>query len=269
MDMTRFGTVFGILLAAAGCGRMGDMMGARAPFGSRDGRQAGAVDLAGADNVVVPTAPGRADNVVVPTAPGRADNVVVPTAPDCVRIPEASVGFSRMSRGRGYFWIGYTAVDVGVQDLSGFGGGDGFTFGTGFRLSESSRTYIELILEKSLKHEMDPSITPDAKGYHERTLFGLRTATAPRARMQNQPRPYVSYGVGYNTANVTYESGAGPVGYRMSAQGYYLGLGVELPSEGRGSLGFDMKFHTWNREPDPNQGEYASVAFALLWMNRF
>jgi hypothetical protein len=226
--MTRFGLAFGILLAAAG----------------------------GCGTAYVPFGPGGEQ-----PPEGRAA-----AAPDCVRVPEVALGFSQMGGGRGYFWLGYTASDVGQQDLNGVGRGDGFTFGAGFKLSEASHTYVELAMEKSLKHDVDPSITLESDAFHERSLIGFRTATAARARLQNQPTPYVTYGMGYNNVRVDYAAGS----HYMNAVGYYIGLGVEFPSEGQGSFSFDSKFHMWKDEYYYGEvKDFASLAFSLLWMRIF
>ena len=234
--MTRFGLALGIVLAAGGCGLIGRLP----PPNS------------------VPSAPEAA--AVVHDAAETA------AAPECVRVSEATLGFSRMGGNRGYFWVGYTAAGVGQGDLEEVGGGDGFTFGAGFKLSDASHTFLEFALEKTLKHSVDPEITPDSQGIHERTLVGLRTTTAARARLQNQPRPYVSYGMAYNNVCVRY--GTPATSYIMNGVGCYLGLGCEFPSEGQASFSFDAKAHTWN-DDHGNEGTYGALTYALLWFRRF
>lgn len=217
--MTRIGLTFGILLGVAGCGPVGSMYGG----GTEGGMIAELTDA----------------------------------APDCVRVPGAVLGLSRTGGGRGYVWVGYTVADIGQDSLSKFGRGDGFSFGGGFKLGEAAHTFFEFAWEKSLKHEVDPAITTTTNAIHERQLFGLRTTTTPRARLQNQPRPYVSYGLGYNIMKVQ-GGGAGGVGT-------YFGFGCEFPSEGRGSFSFDTKFHSWEDDKET----WSTLAFSLLWMNRF
>ena len=253
--MTRFGLVFGALVAVAGCGWLGGTMGGNAPF-APEGEPL----------------PGAGRLVAWQAVREQAD-----AAPDCARIPEAALGFTRMGGGRGYFWLGYTTADVGQEDLNKVGRGEGFTLGGGFKLSEAAHTFLEFAYERSLKHRVDPQITTESKAIHERSLAGFRTTTAPRARMQNQPRPYISYGIGYNFVNVKYDAGTGTVGFFMNGSGYYVGFGCEFPSEGLSSFSFDAKFHTWIDEYPPEQplalfgdeATFGSLSFALLWMNRF
>jgi hypothetical protein len=225
--MTRFALAFGILLGVAGCGPVGSMYGGG----------------------MTAEAPATADRLRGTSA-----------APDCVRVPGAALGLSRTGGGRGYVWVGYTVADIGQDGLNKFGRGDGFSFGGGFKLGEAGHTFFEFAWERSLKHDVDPAITTTAKAFHERMLVGLRTTTTPRARLQNQPRPYVSYGLGSNTMRVNYSGGS----YFPNGVGTYFGLGCEFPSEGRGSFSFDTKFHFWE-DADPN----STLAFSLLWINRF
>ncbi len=265
--MIRFGPAFVILLAVAGCGPAF----VATPLGtSRSSGRKG------------PEAEPQAE----PHATGDLARAEADAAPDFVRIPEATLGFSRMGAGRGYFWVGYTAADIGQEDMNRVGAGDGFSLGTGFRLTDAGHTYVEFAWEKSLKHAMDPAVvvTSDAtiaeRGTHERSLLGLRTSTAARAREPNQPRPYVSYGIGYNHMVVRLDADPTPAvfntSYIMNGIGYYFGLGCEFPFEGRGGLSVDAKFHTWvdANPPAPlsytvDEATFGSVAFSLFWMNRF
>ncbi len=264
--MTRFGLAFGILLGAVGCGPVGGMFGggtteASAPFGLR-GFSGGSHGEGEAPAGWPLRFAGRTGAVET----GRGDNrtELADAAPDCVRVPGAALGFSRSGGGRGYVWIGYTVADVGQDGFKKFGRGDGFTFGGGFKLGESAHTFFEFAWERSLKHGVDPAITTTSKAFHERQLAGFRTTTAPRARLQNQPRPYVSYGVGYNMMVVKY----GGVSYFANGVGPYFGLGCEFPSEGRSSFSFDTKFLFW-KEAQGVEGEGNVLAFSLLWLNRF
>ncbi len=229
--MTRLALAFGILLGVAGCGPVGSMYG-------------------GGMTAEAPATAGELRSTS--------------TAPDCVRVPGAALGLSRTGGGRGYVWVGYTVADIGLDGLSNFGRGDGFSFGGGFKLGEAAHTFFEFAWERSLKHDVDPAITSASKAFHERQLVGLRTTTTPRARLQNQPRPYVSYGFGYNLMRVNYDTGTAITSYLANGNGPYFGFGCEFPSEGRGSFSFDTKLHFWE-DVDPN----STLAFSLLWMNRF
>ena len=248
--MTRFGPAFAILLAAVGCGPA-LVSTDRGPLGS----------------------PREAMSHAASVRDGLESASALP---DCARVAEATLGFSRIGGGRGYFWVGYTASDVGQQELNTIGSGDGFSFGTGFKLSDAGHTFVEFAYERSLKHSFHPNDvvfsdtdTVAEQGIHERTLIGLRTATAARAREETQPRPYISYGIGYNNVSVNYQDlGGAAQSYFVNGLGLYVGLGCEFPSEGRGSFGFDAKFHTWE-DTKETPGTYGSLAYSLLWINRF
>jgi len=173
------------------------------------------------------------------------------------------------SSGIGYVWLGYCGMDVPTGELSEVGSGDGFTFGAGFRVGDSARSFVEIASEKTLKHDMPATLadlTPPS-GYHERNMIGGRTSIAALARLARQPRPYFSYGLAYENFQVNYASA--PT-YRANALGYYMGLGVEFPFAERSSLSFDAKYHFWeDKDTTGEEGMFGSVAFSILWLNRF
>jgi hypothetical protein len=201
----------------------------------------------------------------------EAATELVSAAPDCVAATQALCGIiPRSTRGIGYFWIGYCGSATGLGDLRMGGSGDGFTFGAGFKVGETLRSFVEISYEKSLKHDAPQILTGESvrgMAFHERALIGGRTAAAPRARLEKQPRAYMSYGIGYNNFEVDFQ-GISP--YFANGIGYYLGLGVEFPFAERTSLSFDSKYHMWNGEDsNEEEGRFSTATFSVMWIARF
>ena len=205
-------------------------------------------------------------------------------APDIAQTPSQNLPslLPPKAFGLGYFWVGYTGVAVGTGELKNIGSGDGFTFGTGFKGTESSRSFLEVVYEKTLKHSMPAALYfPDPSpneaegfdppsGYHERMLFGGRTAAAAKARLEHQPRAYTTYGICYNEYRARSTTEVGTQKYKANGTGAYLGFGVEFPFADKASLSFDAKYLQWAGEDSlKNTGDFGATTFSLLWLSRF
>ncbi|MHC4252848.1 MAG: outer membrane protein [Planctomycetota bacterium] len=223
---------------------------------------------------VLVAAAGCGATVLAPSVPSDAvlDGRVT-GAPEVATVTRSIAAAGRRNRVAGYYWIGYTPADFGAGDLSDLGSGDGFTCGLGLTFSEAGRAFLEIAFEKTVNHSYAPilgtgSATPQT-GHHERLLLGGRTTATAMARMEKQPRPYLSYGVSNNKYRVDVASGSGS-SYEATGFGAYLGLGVEYPFAQKMSFSFDTRYHMWT-DTDTNglDGKFASVAMSLLWVGRF
>jgi len=224
------------------------------------------------------------DDQLVRAVPREGD---VLGAPSGVEVPAQQMAslLPPKAFGLGYFWIGYAATDTGVGALRDIGSGDGFSFGAGFKVSETSRSFLEVTVEKTLKHGVPDYILANAagnppgfavsgftpaSGYHDRLMFGGRSSAAARARLEHQPRAYGSYGIAYNAFKCTSQTTAGLVEYNVNGIGFYLGFGVEFPFAKKTSMSFDVKYH--NFEGTDTQGvtdDFGSVVFGVLYLSRF
>ena len=234
--MTRSAWALGLLLVATGCGTV----------------------------AFLPEPPGGSTTDAVALA------AAVVAAPDCVGLPQLEVT-TRKASGIGYIWVGYNGAAVGSRDLAALGSGDGYTFGAGFKVGDSRRSFVEIAYEKTFKHLAPPTVVEDLSGYYERMLFGGRTSAAPQARMEHQPRAYVTYGLAQNNL-VIKNAPAAPDRWAMHNVGYYLGLGVEFPFADTNGLGFDVKYHMFTDEDpqDPTvEFENHVAVFSVLWTSRF
>ncbi len=264
----------GALLAAAGCATS-----ASAP--SSPVHDAGGDLVRGLPARHISRAPAEPDLLArrISRAPAEPDVLarreLVTAVPLELPVPMAGL-FTRTGRGVGYYWIGYTAANVGAGELRDAGAGDGFSFGLGLKFSESSRAFFEVAFEKSVNHSYPTPTNPPANpvffqtGSHERLLIGGRSIATPRVRMtQKHPRPYLSYGLSTSSFRVERVAAAGG-DYTTGALGLYAGLGTELPFGESASFSFDIKYHVWNdTDSTGTEGMFATVAFAILGLARF
>jgi hypothetical protein len=219
--------------------------------------------------------PSRADGGRV-----AADLPAASSAPGQVFGELAAAGTAKA--GLGYVWVGYNGATVGSRDFADVSSGDGFTFGAGFRVGATARTWMEVAWEKSLKHDVPPHLynpVPDPadrtrSGYYERWTFGARSAAAPRARLAGtQPNAYLSYGICYNNLQVNMQTGDP---WHQNGSGFYVGLGVEHPLKGRSSFSFDVRHHIfddYNYDPQDPAVTWRTVnhttVFSLLLLTRY
>ncbi len=239
--MSRFGCVLSVLVATAGCGA----------------------------TALTPSVPSG-------TPGGVALEGQVLQAPETATVTRSIAAAGRRNRVAGYYWVGYTPADFGTGDLREFGTGDGFTCGLGLAFGEAGRAFLEIAFEKTVNHPYAPLLAQDTPatnaGHSERVLLGGRTTATAVARMQGQPRPYVSYGVASNTARVDVADPAttGSPPYQAKGLGGYVGLGVEYPFTQKMSFSFDTRYHVWGGTDSAGlDGTFSSVALSLLWMGRF
>ncbi len=240
--MSRSFFALGVLVAAAGCGV----------------------------TALVPSVPSGTPADVILDIRQAAPAASVADAPEVATVTRSIAAAGRRNRVAGYYWVGYTPVDFGVGDLRDLGSGDGFTFGLGLTFSEAGRSFLEVAFEKTINHSIGQFLvlpTPALHtGHHERTLFGARTTATAVARMEKQPRPYLSYGVSNNKYRVDDTDG----GYEATGLGYYVGLGVEYPFAKKTSFSFDTRYHSWSAlDTNLVNGRFASLAMSLLWVGRF
>jgi hypothetical protein len=187
-------------------------------------------------------------------------------AASLVAEPAAVMAIS--ARGIGYFAVGYDVAAVGSHGLDLAGSGSGFSLGAGFKFGESPRHFLEVSTARTLMHDVPTQLTGGARttGYYQRWLFGARSAATPQARMENQPRAYLTYGLSSNTFRVKYSAGSE---YLANGVGFYLGLGAEFPTSKKASVAFDTKYMYWEDGDAPNPGEFAELVYSLVWMSRF
>jgi hypothetical protein len=234
--MSRFGCVLSVLVATAGCGA----------------------------TALTPSVPSG-------TPAGVALEGQVLLAPETAAVARSIPAAGRRNRVAGYYWVGYTPADFGTGDLRSFGSGDGFTFGLGLAFGEAGRTFLEIAFEKTVNHSYAPLLelaTPATNtGNLQRLLIGGRTTATAIARMERQPRPYISYGFANNECYVDVASGSS---YKTSGLGGYVGLGVEYPLAQKMSFSFDSRYHVWSdTDSDGVDGTFSNVAVSLLWLGRF
>ena len=104
-------------------------------------------------------------------------------------------------------------------------------------------------------------------GHHERLTIGGRTTATAVARMELQPRPYMSYGLSNNTYRVDIDGGGT---YKAGGMGVFVGVGVEFPMAQKTSFSLDTRYHTWGDTDSTGvAGQFTSIAISLLYVGRF